>query len=77
MEQELWKHESSGWRVKHLTEKWIIRLSKMNHLVEENKWGSNGAPMWLQWGEMGENDLSDLLDFSCIFNNSLLFFWGG
>ena len=27
------------------------------------QWGSNGAPMRLQWGEMGKNNLSDLLFF--------------
>ena len=33
------------------------------------------APMGLQWGEMGENNLSHVLDCSCIFN-MLLHFWG-
>ena len=36
------------------------------------KYGSNGAPM----GEIGENNLGDALDFSCICNNILWYFWG-
>ena len=37
-------------------------------------WG--GAPMGLQWGKMGEHNLSDFVVFSYIFNNTLLYFWG-
>ena len=47
-------------------------LGSRGSLVNLSPRGSNGAPM----GEMGENNLGVFLDFSCIFNNMLWYFWG-